>query len=507
MSGTWQQAIPNGSLVLAAVSGGADSVYLAKHLKEQFVRTGHQLAIAHVNHGLRGGDSDADEEFVKSLAGRLEVPCYAQRVDPASLLADGAETGRLPDENSLRKARLGILKALATALGARAIALGHHQDDLAESFLLMSLRGSGPIGLSAMPEVRRLDPDGLFLIRPLLGMTRGEIREALTSAGETWREDSSNSDTRFRRNFLREEILPQLNATYGSATRSLADSARLSGEMADWYRRTCEMVGEDTILARAPGAVLFKTAPLRTNIDHVLHAGVLRQWWLHAAGHRLPVGEMPLPPGRDTLTRMIARLREDHGATSLFENEAQCQAVLTNHIGIIHSRGMSLDEVLGQVGIGFDFPLLLEGDTPPESLDFDGESRLEFTCGSLLVEALSVHCCKPSDFLRRTELIALLDHERVTGTLRFAVSDPSEKVLVAHGMHKSVRKCLQEAGVPDFLTSKVPVLSDDEGVLWIPGIRRAARAWVGDGSSEALRLEWLPQIRKPDGAGSEGNRD
>jgi tRNA(Ile)-lysidine synthase len=138
--------IPVGSRVLAAVSGGSDSVALLRLLLELAPGSGFTVAgVGHVNHGLRGAASEGDEAFCRGLAHRLGLPIEVQRRDAAAL----ARTRRTSVETAAREARYAALAEMADRLGADLIATGHTRDDQAETFLLRVLRGAGSSGLSA----------------------------------------------------------------------------------------------------------------------------------------------------------------------------------------------------------------------------------------------------------------------------------------------------------------------------------------------------------------------
>jgi len=204
-----------GDRVLAAVSGGADSVLMLALLLAHRARCPFSVHVAHVNHGLRGRESDADEAFVRRLAGRHGLPRTAGRVDLARRRGESSSV-----EQRARLARRAFLRKAAAEAGCGKIALGHTLDDQAETILMWLLRGSGRGGLSGMEPVTR---DGI--IRPLIEMRREEIREGLEQAGERFREDASNLDPRRTRNRIRLEILPALEEAFPAAAATLAATA------------------------------------------------------------------------------------------------------------------------------------------------------------------------------------------------------------------------------------------------------------------------------------------
>ncbi|MHC1697439.1 MAG: tRNA lysidine(34) synthetase TilS [Geobacteraceae bacterium] len=197
-----------GDTVVVAVSGGADSVALLdslSSLKELRLR----LVVAHLDHGLRGTESDGDAAFVAQLAARYYLPCKVQRLDVKEL----GRQRKLSLEEAGRVARFEWFDEVAKSWSAHSVALGHHADDQAETFLLRMFRGSGTTGLASM----RLQTSERY-VRPLLLLTRAEIFAYLERRGLPFRHDSSNDETVFLRNRIRHECLPYLR-TFNPAIR------------------------------------------------------------------------------------------------------------------------------------------------------------------------------------------------------------------------------------------------------------------------------------------------
>jgi len=187
---------PNGVKVVAGVSGGADSVALLRALHQ----LGIPVTVAHLNHQLRGAESDADERFVRELAEELNLPVVVKR----AAVHEMAGNSGLSIEMVARQARHDFFAEFENSV----IALAHHADDQAETFILKLARGAGAEGLGGMPYYQEIGPIGL--IRPMLNIPRTKIIEWLTANGFEWREDASNTDETFLRNRVRHTILPLL---------------------------------------------------------------------------------------------------------------------------------------------------------------------------------------------------------------------------------------------------------------------------------------------------------
>lgn len=204
--------------IVVAVSGGADSVALLDYLASRQDLSLH-LVVAHLNHSLRGEESDGDEEFVRYLAAGYGVRCECRRTDIASLARERGESL----EEAGREARYRFFAEVAGEVGAIATAIAHHMDDQAETVLLRLIRGSGPAGLRGMSH---RSADGRY-IRPLLEVSRAEIEEYVAARKLRYRTDSSNSDSSFMRNRIRNELIPYLRDYNPAIVRRLADTASI----------------------------------------------------------------------------------------------------------------------------------------------------------------------------------------------------------------------------------------------------------------------------------------
>ncbi len=223
--------------VLVAASGGVDSTVLLHGLVSLPDRLGLRVAVGHVNHGLRGDESDADEAFVVALAGRLGVPCQVSRVAPGQLRGQGPSRTRPTLQEACRRLRYEALRSQASGLGASRIATAHTADDQAETVLLRLLRGAAGDGLAGIPE-RSLD--GL-VVRPLLGVSRSEILAHAGRQGLDWREDPSNASDAYARSRLRTRWLPDLAREFNPGLlRALGRLAEAQQRDAEWMESLVE---------------------------------------------------------------------------------------------------------------------------------------------------------------------------------------------------------------------------------------------------------------------------
>ena len=196
--------------ILLAVSGGIDSMYLANRASELF--PGALLALAHCNFCLRGEESDGDEAFVRQWCRERGLECHVKRFDTLGY----AEAHGLSTEMAARELRYGWFAQLCSEYGYEATAIAHNADDDAETLMLNLIRGTGLRGISGMGERPGI-------VRPLLRTSREEIRKWMLEHGCSWREDSTNAQSLYKRNVLRNEIFPRLRDLNPSITATLCE--------------------------------------------------------------------------------------------------------------------------------------------------------------------------------------------------------------------------------------------------------------------------------------------
>ena len=209
--------LPEGR-VLAGFSGGADSTALMFLLAAARNNGRIQPEAVHVNHGLRGAESDGDEAFCAGFCRELGIPLHIERAG-----LDGRK-----DENACREERFRCFRKVMEETGIRTLVLAHNRDDLAETFLMRLIRGAGGEGLACMSG--RDEHTGFTVYRPLLKAGREEIREALAADGIRWREDSLNQSGAYLRNRIRGEVMPLMDALNPGAAERIARTAEIAGE-------------------------------------------------------------------------------------------------------------------------------------------------------------------------------------------------------------------------------------------------------------------------------------
>ena len=259
---------------LAAVSGGADSVALLTALRSQLPPG--KLVAAHLNHQLRGGESDADAAWVAQLCSTWGLPLVAESRPVASLSTDWG----VGYEEGARRARYEFLEEAARQSACDVIALAHTASDQAETILHHLLRGTGLAGLRGIPEQRPLG--AVTLVRPLLEVTRDEIASYLAAQGQNHRTDHTNEERTATRNRLRLDLLPQLRAEYNpQIDRALT---RLARQVADVQTAVVQVAEQLWTTAREPtgfGVCVLAWQKLANSPQHVLREMFVLIWQHH----------------------------------------------------------------------------------------------------------------------------------------------------------------------------------------------------------------------------------
>ncbi len=247
-----------GMRLLLAVSGGADSVALLRLVVDVWGRDPRarvdDLVVAHFNHAVRGAASDDDEQWVTQLSKSLGLCCHTGRHQ-----VDDTDSTTRTDEQSLRRMRHRFLRSCAYRVGARCVLMAHQADDNVETVLHRLFRGTGPAGLTGIAPHRSMGED-LVLLRPLLEIRGQSLRDGLQEIGQPWREDGSNRDCDYQRNWLRHAMLPQIRQRYPGADRAILRMIRFQGQWREplervasaWIEQSVSIEGQCLRIDRGP---------------------------------------------------------------------------------------------------------------------------------------------------------------------------------------------------------------------------------------------------------------
>jgi tRNA(Ile)-lysidine synthase len=433
------------SLILLALSGGADSVAMLHALIELRGAFGYRLAAAHLNHRIRGAEADRDEAFVRELCARLAINLVVER-------AESLDAAMPNLEEAAREARHDFLRRTAERLGAKHVALGHHRDDQAETVLLRMLRGAGIAGLSAMDEA---GPNRI--VRPMLSLSREDIRAYLHAIGALFVEDSSNDSAALMRNRIRHELIPTLQDYAPGVGARLAE---LAGEMRvlDAYV-TRETARELDAMRTAGGELdLSRFAAL----DAALRAPVLRAYIAERIGSLRRIG-------RAHLDAMIGLIMEGppNGEISL---PCGWRAVRE------YSR-LRLTRETARIAHEFSVPLALEGTTVVE------ESGYFFD--AVIVAAAEAQTDMPTD--KNTALFDLAEIAATGLSVRNFIPGDRVRPIGMNGTRK-VKDILIDSKVGRERRARMAIVVAADEIVWIPGVVRSRWGLLTSASETAVRI-------------------
>ena len=269
--------VARGGRVLVALSGGPDSVALVHVLLD--LQGEGELAVAglaHFNHQLRGAEADADEAFCREMSAALGLPIDVGRADVRGIARNAARS----IEDMARECRYAFFEEAAGRVNAGAIAVGHSLDDQAETFLLRLVRGSGSRGLAGiLPRAGRV-------IRPLIDISRADLRQFALDRGLASRDDATNRDLSIPRNRMRHELIPYLEREFSPAiSRILAREAALARQDEDHLEREAIVLARSVVLT-TKGADIEIDAVALGSLHPALASRVARHALAPLAGGR-----------------------------------------------------------------------------------------------------------------------------------------------------------------------------------------------------------------------------
>jgi tRNA(Ile)-lysidine synthase len=438
-----------GELVLAAVSGGADSTALLLCLHRLSDEFSISIAVAHLNHRIRGAEGDADQEFVRQLSLKLSLPFFPEVIEIKKQAAETKENL----EQFARRARYAFLRKTASMLNAQKIAVGHNLNDQAETVLFRLLRGSGIQGLSAIHPIV-----GGVVIRPLLNCTRAAIIEYLNHKGASYREDSTNKDPGFTRNRIRQELLPFLEKNYNP--------------------RLVQTLGRTAGLAR--GAWSFIESEAKSAFE-TIHA-------ITDEGISLPVAE--IAKFHPELQKQILRCALKSCLGSLHNITSQHINSILSLCGKKQS-GTRVALPGGSMAIRqFGNLSMLKGKfwASPEfkySLNIPGEC---FIPDIKAVFSARVLPMAPERLKEKSPGKAFLDMAAMPPILTIRSRVPGDRY--GGPGHRKVKKMLIDGKIPLVQRPFLPMVVAGNSVVWIPGFRPAQEFRVKPASEMCVVLEF-----------------
>ena len=464
-----------GKRLLVAVSGGPDSLALLHALWRLRGEYGLQLVGAHLNHRLRGAESDADAEFAGDTFERLGIPFTVDGADVAGY----RRRHRLSLEDAARRVRYSFLADVAAEHGADAIALGHTADDQAETVLMHIIRGSGLDGLRGMQARDRRTIGGrrVALFRPMLDVSRAQTEAYCRALGLTPRIDPSNSSPEFLRNRIRMELVPLLESLNPSVKDALMRLSRNATQDSEYIRERADAVWR--VVARTVESGVVRLDAVALGGEHAAIRGRVLRRAIESAG-----GEVT----QRHILDMMALLGGAPGK----------RLHLSGGLGFVTGYG---EAYVGRADAVEDALMTLPALRGEHTLAVPGETRVEGWRASISVESESNMLYK-HDLLRDSPLPNLppggegtiasevVDRDCVSGNLWVRGRLPGDRFQPL-GMEgwKSLREFMIDARIPRGWRDGLPLIVSERGIVCVPGWRIAHWARVTGETRRVMRME------------------
>jgi tRNA(Ile)-lysidine synthase len=391
--------------IVVGVSGGLDSVALLRALSQLAI----PCTVAHLNHQLRGKEAEADEQFVRELAAELDLPFSSKSVDVKAL----AKQEGISLEMAARNARLAFFAEFEHSI----IMLAHHADDQVETFFLRLARGAGTDGLGGISFSQVLKK--VHILRPMLGISRAEIRKWMEENHFAWREDASNQEDTFLRNRIRHQLLPLFEETLNPRFRStLLRTMDILRAERDWMDE------------------LTKKIPVEEWLNQPLAAQrrILRRWLFENG-----VGEVSF----ESVETMLSLMKKREGTTFYPLNAQQ------------------------QIIIEYGQPRLSSSTSPS-----DPRWRLEIKKGVGWEK-------EPSNALGIFPAKAAFNLQKIgESPLKVRVWQAGDRIAPL-GMkgHRKIQDILTDQKIPKTQRASIPVVLCRGEIIWLPGYR-ISRDWA-----------------------------
>ena len=493
---TEHQMLERGDRLVVGVSGGADSVCLLKLLCSFRADFETELYAVHVNHGLRGEEAERDELFVRELCSQLEVPCHVVTLD----VQKEAKKMRLSEEEAGREWRYRCFAEEAQMRGATKIAVAHHLDDNAETLLFRMFRGTGIHGLCGIAPVsglysewrcrqeNGLDSEELCrsenggmngssvkVIRPLLCVTRAEIEKYLAECGQVYCTDSTNNESLYSRNRIRNEILPVASGYINAqSVRNLNALAKHARAVTDYLERQADVLYELRVTAEKKRLIVA----LCGNEESVLLELVFRKCLYELAGKK-----------RDISSVHIAAM------CALCEKQVGSRLDLPYGICVKRSyEGLLLYKKDEEQACGTD-----QHEITMDKKEFVSGKKVELpeNRGCLIFSVQDMETFGPDAYaeivkITQNDYTKCFDYDKIKGNISVRMPQESDYLCIhPDGRRKMLKDYLVDAKVPQEERSSLCFVAEEKMVLWIPGMRTSENRRVSNETRKILLIEWI----------------
>jgi tRNA(Ile)-lysidine synthase len=452
--------IPPGGHVIAGLSGGADSVFLIHALNSLSSTLSFKITAVHVNHMLRGRESDADQDFCEALCAGLGIPLRVFSED----IGAQAEAQGISQEEAGREARYRLFSKVLEEVGGDVIAVAHNLEDRAETVMMNILRGCGLEGLSGM------DYKNGVIVRPILNISREDIEAYLEEKGQGYRIDSSNYTNAYFRNRIRNQLFPFIRENLGTdPVESLLRLSRLAGEDQDYLEETARQAFGQHVTMPRPQE-LFMDRGCLNEMNKAVSSRIIRLSWEKLKGDKRNLESIHV----DQILK-LSRTGGPHGAISLPGRFTAWVDYKKLHIGV-----------------------KCEGEAPKDyacPLQIPGITEVPEAGGRMIAELLDEKDIKAEDIreIKENSSLQLFDYlkldcginirNRRAGDRFFPWGSPGEKKL---------KEYLIDAKVPLEKRDAMPLLARDHEILWVIGMRTSQAIQPDSRTRQYVKLTWVP---------------
>lgn len=452
--------IEKGDKVIAGISGGADSVCLLFVLLEMQKIFGIEVVAVHVNHGIRGDAAQADEDFTVQLCREKGIKCVVYHENVESIAKKRKQSVEEAGRNVRREA---FVKTLREEKGTK-IAMAHHQNDNAETLLMNLARGAGLKGLGGIRPVNG------NVIRPLLCVTRREIEEYLTKKGVSWCQDQTNDEDDYTRNRLRHSVIPVLEEQVNQAAvqhmNEAMEQIRMTWEYMD---EQAERAMDSCVTRTQEGDIQIRKEPFIEKPD-VIQRILVRKCLIEAAGSERDLSMVHVEAVMDLFGKQNGR------SLSL----PYSVKAVRNYEGVILKKEDDTAYMKRADSGGFG----------PYILNIPGMTQIR--------ELNLTICCrifeKPDDFsvkqIPQKNYTKWLDYDIIKGNLIVRTRQSGDRIVIDRsGRSQKLKAYLINEKIPAHKRDSLPLIADEDQILWVVGHRLSSACLVTDQTDRVLEIK------------------